>query len=427
MKKISFFLILFLAFALSSFADGVEFSGDIDTALGVAAPWTDKDSAAGHFTLGESSLTGKLNAYYANSSAYAEGTFSYKKNEDGNLGKGFNLSLNELFADYSSSFWAIRVGRQKASWGKSDGIDITNVLCPSDLSSVAAMVSENSKQAVDAIRFSASISTFTADVWWIPFFTPAELPKSLAARTIIEKPELAIWNGEYGLKLSGYFSSFDISLYGFYGWDDIPLFDYSVSSKGDVLINGRYKSMMMFGADAAIPIGETVIRLESAFFPQRYLQKKAQTIIEEKTKNAMIASMTGTTPLPVENALQKNQLSALAGIDWMPSGWAITAQYYCDYIPGNIDGLDRINAYTHGVTISVSRTLLSDTLELCVNGLLGLNDFDSMINPYAKYSVSDQFSVTCGAYILSPGPKNDGKFGSYKNSSSFYVNGKFSF
>ena len=34
----------------------------------------------------------------------------------------------------------------------------------------------------------------------------------------------------------------------------------------------------MLGADAALPIGETVIRLEGAFFPQRHFQKKADIL-----------------------------------------------------------------------------------------------------------------------------------------------------
>ena len=56
---------------------GAEFSGDIETLWGVGAPWTDKDTSAGRFTLGTTSFTGKLDAYYGNSSAYAEATLSY--------------------------------------------------------------------------------------------------------------------------------------------------------------------------------------------------------------------------------------------------------------------------------------------------------------------------------------------------------------
>ena len=70
-------IILGLVWATSVFAQEVEFSGDIETLWGVGAPWTDEDVAAGKFTLANTAFTGKLDAYYNNSSAYAEATFTY--------------------------------------------------------------------------------------------------------------------------------------------------------------------------------------------------------------------------------------------------------------------------------------------------------------------------------------------------------------
>ena len=432
---------------------GADFSGDIETVWGVAAPWTDSDTA-GRFTLGTTSFTGEVEAFYGNSSAYAQATFSYDAcgalNEEGgsgNIGKGFNLSLGELWIDYSDSIWGIRIGRQKAAWGKADGIDITNVLCPSDMSSLSAMTGDDSKLSVDAIRLSLSRNMFTADAWWIPFFTPASLPldegNSLRKFVVpsvvefpagpgmvislpvdiagLETPSRAIWNGEYGLKLSGYFSAFDVSLYGFYGWDDIPLLDYELTyetppTPNGINVGGQYKRMGMIGADAAIPLGETVIRMETAFFPQRSLQKSAEKIITEK--------MTSTD---VEVSERHNQISGLVGLDWMPSGWTLTAQYFCDFVFGDMDNLDREDAFGHGATVSLSKSLVNETLELSLAAMMNFNAFDSMISPSVKYSLSDQISLGGGAYIFLPGPDKDGKYGAYKDLSSFFINAKFSF
>ena len=66
--------------------------------------------------------------------------------------------------------------------------------------------------------------------------TSMEFPVKIG---LLEKPELAIWNGEYGLKLSGYFSALDLSVYGFYGWDDIPLLNYQMTAEG-ILVSGQY-------------------------------------------------------------------------------------------------------------------------------------------------------------------------------------------
>ncbi len=421
MRKSLLIISILLFFSQFIFAEGVEFSGDISTSWGVFAPWTN-DETANDFSLGNTNFTGKVDAWYRNSSALAEGTISYDA-----LTKKLDFSLGELWIDYTESFWGLRIGRQKAAWGKADGIDITNVLCPSDMSSFSAMTGDAGKLAVDAIRLSFSGNSFTADAWWIPFFTPTALPldegnslrqfvipdtvsMEVAPGTImefpvkialLEKPELAIWNGEYGLKLSGYFSALDLSVYGFYGWDDIPLLNYQMTAEG-ILVSGQYERMAMVGADAALPIGPTVLRLEAAFFPQRYFQKSS-------------------------GAEKRNQLSALAGLDWMPSGWTFTAQYYCDYVFGDLDVLERTDSYQHGATLSVSKSLVNETLELSFTGVIGLNDFDSMLSPSVKYSLSDQISLDASAYIFLAGPDHDGQYGAYKDLSTIAINAKFSF
>lgn len=426
MKKIILLSILgVLSVSLLSADGGIDFSGEVSTRWGVAAPWTDSDTAAGRFTIGDLSFTGSIDAYYDNSSALAEGTVSYDA-----INNQLDYSIDELWLDYTNSFWGLRIGRQKAAWGKADGVDITNVLCPSDMSSLSAMTNDDSKLGVDAIRLSLNGNQFTADAYWIPFFTPAVLPEETAGQLVIEKPELAIWNGEYGLKLSGYFSAFDLSLYGFYGWDDMPLVDYTVDFQNMsplVIPNGKYERMAMIGADAALPIGETVLRLEAAFFPQRNFQKNAEGVVEEKITNLTKAMLTGTEAASVDSFEKHNQLSALAGIDWMPEGWTLTAQYYCDFLFGDIDLLERSDAYMHGATISLSKNLLNETLELSFAGMLGFNDFDSLISPSVKYSLSDQISLGAEAYIFIPGPDNDGKYGAYKDLSSICIKAKFSF
>ena len=387
MKIKNFILISLLVIYFPLIAEGgVDFSGEIQTLWGAGVPWTDGDTSAGKFLLGTTEFTGTLDAYYDNSSALAEASVSY----DAVTGE-LDWSLNELWFDYTSSFWGIRIGRQKTAWGKADGVDITNVICPGDMSNLAAMASDDSKLAIDALRISFSGEQFTTDIYWIPFFTPAALPESTTSAVQIIKPDTAIWNGEYGVKLSGYFPAFDASVYGFYGWDDMPVFDYTYT--------GNYKRMAMLGLDAAIPVREVVIRTEAAFFPKRYFT----------------------------DTEQRNEISALTGIDWMPSGWTLTAQYFCDYVFGDTESINRADAYTHGATLSVSKTFLNENLEASLSGLIGFNDFDSFIKPSINYSLSDQINAEIGAYIFTPGPEKDGTYGAYKDYSSFYIKGKFSF
>ena len=77
MKKIILLSILgVLSVSLLSADGGIDFSGEVSTRWGAAAPWTDSDTAAGRFTIGDLSFTGSIDAYYDNSSALAEGTVS---------------------------------------------------------------------------------------------------------------------------------------------------------------------------------------------------------------------------------------------------------------------------------------------------------------------------------------------------------------
>ena len=79
MKKNLFTLLLtgITILAPLSAEGAVDFSGEIKTKWGIAAPWTDKDSSAARFLLGDTSFTATLDAYYDNSSAFAEASVSY--------------------------------------------------------------------------------------------------------------------------------------------------------------------------------------------------------------------------------------------------------------------------------------------------------------------------------------------------------------
>ena len=104
MKKILLITILgVLVSSLLTAEGGAQFSGDIETVWGVGAPWTDSDTNAGRFSLGTTNFTGKLDAYYGNSSAYAEATLSYDavNTAGGNLTEGVELRAKFAFEQFA--------------------------------------------------------------------------------------------------------------------------------------------------------------------------------------------------------------------------------------------------------------------------------------------------------------------------------------
>ncbi len=419
-------VILTVVMGAAGFAQEINFSGELSTMWGVTAPGTKN---AGNLSVGNTDFTGTIEAYQGNGTLLVEGTVNYNA-----LQNQLNFRLGEAYIDYSTANWGFRIGNQKNVLGKADGINITNSVFPEDSTS---LFSSDSSIPVTAAKISFSGDFFNIDALWIPFFkgttlplqegSPlknAMLPSQVAIPGVgsvpvkigtLQTPELALKNGEYGLKLSGYFSLCDVSLYGFYGWDKMPLMNYSLQFTNPpipdaIKIDGEYSRLAMVGADAAFPIGATVLRMEGAYFPNRKMQTSAEKILSGG-----------------ESGLTQHQIMALAGIDWMPSSWTLTAQYYCDVVLNKSDSLERKETYNHGATLSVSRTFLQETLEVSFSGLVGLNNFDSALSLEGKYSLTDQIKLSAGTYVFLPGLEKDGTYGKLKDLSTIYLRAQYSF
>ena len=450
--------LIFLGFVLmgSLSAQEVSFGGSLKTkyAVGLPAKDSDKDEDnRGKFIEGKTTFSADLDVSKDDSSLRLEADFTYdplkaiSKSYDFVSGEqNFGIKLKEAYFDYNGTWWSMRLGRQISSWGKADGLTVCDILCPKDLSALLSEEYADSRLGIDAARLSLNWNWGTADAYFIPIFTPAALPlqdgnplkEILIPPTVqdfsdsdIELPERKIANSEYGAKVSAYLPFADFSLYGFYGWDDEPLLEYSAEFSGGGIdgigLSARYERMAMLGADAAIPLGETVIRLEGAFFPKRYFSISAEKQIEAQAVNQARLSA-GLEEEQVVTSVRKNQITALAGIDWMPYGWTFTAQYYADYVFDGTEEIER-DQYIHLASLSIEKGVLNETLTLSLSGLVEFNDWSWLIEPKAEYAVSDQISLSLGMNYFVPGPKEDkvGTYGKYKSLSCLTLGGKFSF
>ncbi len=458
MKKI-FFIPLFL-FGLA-FAQELNYSGSL-TALAGAGLAEDN---AGNFLAGQLAFDNTLKAYIGdsmfclNAAIVADGTQSQSTNGISNFASDdgiFSIKLKEAYFDYNGGFWSVRAGRQIAAWGKADGIQVADILCPQDESNLIASTYKESRLGIDALRVSFMGNFFQSDLYWIPIFTPSTLP--LAEKSVLRKvvfpdryenfalncprkwndfdlPGLKLENSEFAARVGFYFSKFDLSFYGFYGWDDLPFFSYNAVSKNEVVVTGTYKRMGMLGADAAIPMGDFVFRLETAFFPQRNIQTSAEWQAERQMEG-----------LAFDGSKHCNQLVALAGFDWTPSGgWTITAQYIADAAfaskskinkfdgSGQLvasweeDPLDR-KVYVHRASLTVEKTLLNESLTLSALAFLDLNDFSSATELSAEYALTDAIKLGLVGNLFFKGiDGRDGLYGAYSGLTCLTLKGVVSF
>lgn len=412
---LAFFVLFILCGAV--YAQEMEYSGSFITQAGVGLPNTHHNK--GDFLVGQTSFDSTFKVYIEESMLYINTILLYDALE-GQSSNGvsafvsdnndFALHLKEAYFDWRGEKLALRVGRQISAWGKADDVQIVDILCPQDESSLYSDYQDN-RLGIDAVRLSYIGESTQTDFYWIPFFTPSTLPlaegnplndvmfgsfdNAPGSYSDFDRPDRDLSSSEYGARFSAYLPSFDFSLYGFYGWDDMPFYTADM--------NGKYKRMAMVGADAAIPAGDFVFRLESAFFPQRYIQ----------------ASEGGTR--------QRNQIMALGGVDWTPAGgWTITAQYVADIVTGSDSSLDR-HTYEHLATLSVEKPFLNETILLSGSFAMDLRYFSTNTELVMEYKLTDSITLSMTGEFYFAGPDKDGEFGSYKDLSCIILKGKYSF
>lgn len=347
------------------------------------------------------------------------------------------VELCEAYFDYSTKFSDFRIGRQIIGWGKADGVQITDIISPLDLSEGVSDDYNDLMIAVDAVKARLLFQPVTLEVIWIPFFQPALLPSgdnpwaiemAVSGDAPIMKepvsPEFKLENSELAAKATLSFPSIDIGASIFRTWTDIPLLNQTSSTLGGTptTIQGEYKRFTMVGLEFSRPIDAFVLRGEGAFYLGRHFDKTRLVVHRSLLIKDSSATMSLGAPV------KKNSINWLLGIDWYPSAsWIVTGQFVdetiFDYSKDIIQDENRAT-----VTFSVSRTLMRETLSLSGFSALGINSRDGFISPVLKYSVNDQISLSAGASIfMDLDDKGTGAFAPYENNTNFWIKATYSF
>ena len=150
-----------------------------------------------------------------------------------------------------------------------------------------------------------------------------------------------------------------------------------------------YERSLMFGADASIPLGNVVLRLEGAFFHNATIP-----VFDFDRINAI--KLFDEFDFGYK---KRNKQVMLAGLDWMPGGWIITAQYYGDLVYGDMSELPR-DAYVHLATLAVSRNFFKDTLALSLAGLLQFKEWNNASVLKVTYNATDALVLSASFYFV---------------------------
>ncbi len=322
--------------------------------------------------------------------------------------------LREIYIDYLGESFDLRLGKQQIIWGKGDGVFITDLVSPKDLSQFLIPDFEELRRAVTGAKADLYAGYHGLQLVWLPWFTPTvspaadsvwapELPFAVTPTfQATEEVAFNLENGEYFAKYSYLGEAFDIALMGGYFWNDTLA--YTLVSPGmPPTVQGEYYRTAAAGYAVSGILGPVVLRSEGAF----YLDKRYQ----------------GDFAVYPDGYAEKNALQYLAGADWSWAGFTLGAQYIQDIILDHEDDL-LSDQFKNTLTLALSRTFLRETVTLEIFSYLGLDHGDGLVKPKVTWDAADGLEFFAGAYRFFG---DEGDYGQYDDRDGGYVGAKLSF
>jgi hypothetical protein len=329
------------------------------------------------------------------------------------------IELREAFLEYTTKNWNFKAGRQIVIWGISDGLRITDVVSPMDMTEFLARDYDDIRIPVNAMRVRYLAQNMRAEVIFIPvsssFIVPyqPENPWSVFPSNtgtyfdvnMNNSPEKTLNNSEYGGRLSFFLSGIDFSISALHTWNKMPVFKNKLSTNNDtVFVDALHNRMDMLGADISMPIGQFVVRGEVAEY---FGELQSLSILANSN-----------------TSLKRNTTNFLLGVDWYPGNeWTFTTQYSHKLIPDYVDIIET-KENTALATLGITKKILRSTLNLSTFIYLDITNNGFFNRTSADYSLTDEIHVMLG-YDWFHGDK--GMFGLYKNNSEVWIKAKYSF
>jgi len=341
----------------------------------------------------------------------------------------FNFRMRELYLDLYFDNFDLRIGKQQVVWGKADGVFITDVVSPLNLTEFLLPDFDEIRTGVIAAKVDYYIGNSTIEAILIPQFTPTTRPAPNSIWYVepdFPAPAIFDWshseinpsieNSEVFLKYSLMSSNIDFDLMGGYTWDDNPTMHIQKQFGMDttttpptpiltgLLITPEHHRLSLFGGSFSTEIKGVILRGEAAYYNGKYFQT--------------------TDPKVTDAVIQKDYLNYVVGLDFSVGPVKMSGQFIQKYIFDYNDMMmdDEIN---NMATFLARYDMFRETLHLELFSYIGLTNNDALIRPKVTYDFDDSFSILLGGNIFVG--DEEGQFGQYSNNTMVYTKIKYNF
>lgn len=413
--KTKYFLILSILLSVTkiSFSQNVDINGFVRNYTGILYD-------NGEFNMLQNTLNlnfekmGDRVAFKANPMLYSYGTDS------------IDFRLREIYVDLFFDNFDIRIGKQQIVWGKADGVFITDIVSPLNLTEFLLPDFDEIRIGVYAAKVDYYLGNSTIELIVKPVYAGNETPSS---GSIWYKPPSfpatpsydyskesitpSLENSEVYLKYSLSSSAIDFDLMGAYVWGQTANMyvekEFVMDSLGNPVLNGllitpEHHRLTVAGGSFTSTVKSFVVRGEAAWYNGQYFQ---------------------TTDPTAEGALtEKNYLHYVIGVDYGLGNLKLSAQFIQKYIMDYNDFIED-DEFQNTMTFLARYEAMRETLHFELFSYVGLNYGDALIRPKVTYDFSDSFSILLGSNIFVG--DEEGSFGRYNDNSMLYTKIKYNF
>ncbi|MCD4724288.1 MAG: hypothetical protein K8R63_05540, partial [Bacteroidales bacterium] len=301
-----------------------------------------------------------------------------------------DFRMREIYLDLYFDNVDIRIGKQQIVWGKADGVFITDIVSPLNLSEFLLPDFDEIRIGVYAAKINYYFGNSTIEAIWKPiyagnefpapgsiWFKPPEFPAPPTFDYSKENINPSLENSEVYLKYSLSSSAIDFDLMGAYTWDQTASMytekEFEMDSMGNPILTGLlitpdHHRLTVAGGSFTTDIKGFVLRGEAAYYNGKYLQTADPT---------------------AEGALtQKDYLHYVVGLDYGIGNLKLSAQFIQKYIMDYNDFITE-EEFGNTMTFLAHYDAMRETLHLELFSYVGLNYGDALIRPKVTYDYSD--------------------------------------
>jgi hypothetical protein len=354
--------------------------------------------------------------------AWKANPYIYQYNSSDSLKTG----IRQLYLDYYSDNFDLRIGHQQIIWGKADGVFITDIISPKNLEEFLLRDFEEIRSGVTAAKMSYYRGSGQWDLVWVPQFSATKFPadgsiwapvKPFPVQPLIDHTQESISPSLENSEIFGRYalmsSAMDFELIGGYAWDDDPV--YSLKSLQltpdgpELTLQPKHHRLTIGGIAFNKPIGGWVLRGEGAL----YIGKQLQLEMDLGQMQSLVQS---AQPLP-SISLEKNYIHSLIALDFNFLGIDMSTQIIQEAILEYDESLMK-EEYEYMATLMLRETFLRETLSLELFTYVGVNDGDALLRPKIGYDFGNGLGLTLGANIFTG---DEGMFGQYDSNDMLYA------